>query len=74
MEFGRDSGEVFVAVNAEVCSFREVLPKKWNHFSRPLVLSFEPRCQGLAGLQKYTGISVCRKKLVAGHVSALIPG
>jgi len=24
----------------------------------PLVFSFEPRCQGLAGSQKYTGMSV----------------
>lgn len=34
--------------------------KYWR--SRPLVFSFDPRCQGLAGSQKYTGISVCRVK------------
>ena|SRR5680860_527980 len=31
----------------------------WKYWrSSPLVFSFEPRCQGLAGSQKYTGMSV----------------
>jgi DNA-binding CsgD family transcriptional regulator len=38
-------------------------PKSSTHcLSKPLVFSFEPRCQGLCGSQKYTLISVANVK------------
>lgn len=48
----RDEGEVFGGVDAQIRPFGKYCR------SRPLVFSFEPRCQGLAGSQKYTGMRV----------------
>lgn len=57
IEFGGDHSQVFPRMDAEICSLRKVLAKQAIGV---LVRAALP--QGLAGSQKYTGMSVCRVK------------
>lgn len=78
-----ERGRVF-SLRATASSWRWVYSERSVPFgkywrSKPLVFSFEPRCQGLCGSQKYTAISVatvnrawCAIPCPRSHVSVAI--